>query len=55
MLTWSSLPAEVGMESTEAGWASPFSSETRAALVTWAIMNPDSRPPRVVRKAGRSE
>ena len=36
--TWSSRPAEEGMESTLAGWARTLFSETSAALVTWAIM-----------------
>ena len=36
--TWSSCIAELGMESTEAGTASRFSSETMAAWVYWAII-----------------
>ena len=38
--TWSSLLAEVGIESTLAGWASDLFSEARAAAVTWAIIRP---------------
>ncbi len=38
ILTWSSWLAEVGMESTEAGWARTLFSETRDAAVYWAIM-----------------
>jgi hypothetical protein len=39
--TWSSLFAEVGIESTLAGWARVLFSEARAAAVTCAIMSPD--------------
>ena len=53
--TWSSLPAEVGIESTLAGWASILFSETSAAAVTWAIMKPEFRPPSRARKAGRPD
>ena len=53
--TWSSLAADVGIESTEAGCASALHSETSAAAVTWAIMRPEWRPPSFTRKAGRSE
>ncbi len=38
MLTWSSRLADVGIESTLAGWASVLISEVSAAAVTWAIM-----------------
>ena len=55
METWSSLLAEVGIESTLAGWARPLFSEARAAAVTCAIMRPDWSPPSRVRKAGRPE
>ena len=55
METWSSLPAEVGMESTLAGWARTLFSEARAAAVTWAIMRPECSPPSRARKAGRPE
>ena len=53
MLTKSSLLAEVGMLSTQAGWARVLFSETRAAAVTWAIMRPLLSPPCSVRNAGR--
>ena len=53
--TWSSLAAEVGIESTEAGCASTLHSETRAAAVTCAIMSPEFKPPSSTRKAGSSE
>ena len=53
--TWSSLPAEVGIESTLAGWARTLFSEARAAAVTWAIMSPECSPPSRARKAGRPE
>src|SRR5262249_15106893 len=52
MLTWSSRPAEEGMESTEAGWLSPRDSATRAAEVTWAIMKPELSPEFRARKGG---
>ena len=45
MDTWSSLLADVGMESTLAGWARTLFSEARAAAVTCASMSPDSTPP----------
>ena len=51
--TWSSLPAEVGIESTLAGWASALFSETSAAAVTCAIIKPECSPPSRARKAGR--
>ena len=53
--TWSSLAAEVGIESTEAGCARTLHSETSAAAVTCAIIRPELRPPSSTRKAGRSE
>ena len=52
MLTWSSRPAEEGMESTEAGWLSTRDSATRAAEVTWAIMKPEFRPEFFARNGG---
>ena len=55
METWSSLPAEVGIESTLAGWARTLFSEARAAAVTCAIMSPECSPPSRARKAGRPE
>ncbi len=36
--TWSSWEPEVGIDSTEAGWARTRFSATRAAAVYWAIM-----------------
>ena len=42
--TWSSCIADDGIESTLAGLASRFSSETMAAWVYWAIMWPLSTP-----------
>jgi hypothetical protein len=56
MLTWSSLFADVGIESTDAGWHRTLLSETRAAAVTCAIISPElapTSPP--ARNAGRSE
>ncbi len=53
METWSSLLADVGMESTLAGWASTLFSETSAAAVYCAIMKPEFNPPSLTRKAGR--
>jgi hypothetical protein len=44
MLTWSSLPALDGMESTLAGWQKILFSLTSDALATCAIMNPECRP-----------
>ncbi len=44
MLTWSSLPALDGIESTLAGWQSTLFSLTRDALATCAIMNPECSP-----------
>ena len=42
--TWSSLLAEVGIESTLAGWESTLFSETSAAAVTCGIMKPEFSP-----------
>ena len=53
MLTWSSLLAEVGMESTQAGWERTLFSETSAAAVYCAIMKPEFRPESLTRNAGR--
>ncbi len=44
METWSSLAADVGIESTDAGCARTLHSETSAAAVTCAIMRPEWRP-----------
>ena len=38
--TWSSCPADVGIESTDAGWQRPLFSETSEAAVTCAIRVP---------------
>ena len=51
--TWSSCIAEEGIESTLAGIARRFISETRAAWVYWAIMKPESTPGSSARKGGR--
>ena len=51
--TWSSCIALDGMESTLAGTASRFSSETSAACVYWAIMCPESTPGSSARNGGR--
>ena len=53
MLTWSSWLAEVGRESTLAGWARLLFSLASAAAVTWAIMKPELSPGSATRKAGR--
>ena len=53
--TWSSWLAEVGIESTLAGWASVLFSATSAAAVTCAIMNPELSPVFGVRNAGRPD
>jgi len=47
--------AEVGIESTEAGWAMTLFSETREAAAYWAIMNPELSPPSSTRNAGSPE
>ena len=52
MLTWSSDPADVTIESTEAGWESTFIRDTSAADVTCAIIHPDSSPSFRARNAG---
>ena len=44
MLTWSSLPALEGIESTLAGWQSTLFSLTSDALATCAIMKPECSP-----------
>jgi hypothetical protein len=44
MLTWSSCPRLVGIESTLAGWHSTLFSLTRAAAVYCGIMNPEFSP-----------
>ena len=44
MLTKSSLLAEVGIESAEAGWANVLFSEASAAATYCGIIQPDSRP-----------
>ena len=52
MLTWSSWPAEDGIESTAAGWARLFDSLTSEAAVYCTIMKPEFTPERSTRKAG---
>ena len=51
--TWSSCIAELGIESTDAGAASRFISETIAAWVYCAIMWPLSTPGSSARNGGR--
>jgi len=51
--TWSSCIADDGIESTDAGAASRFISETIAACVYWAIMWPLSTPGSSARNGGR--
>ena len=51
--TWSSCIALDGMESTEAGTASRFSSLTMAACVYCAIIRPLSTPGSWARNGGR--
>ena len=51
--TWSSWPAEVGIESTLAGKARLLFSLTSAAAVTCGIIRPELTPESSVRKAGR--
>ena len=53
MLTWSSWPAEDVIESTEAGCARLFISDTRDAAVYWQTMNPELTPASPTRNAGR--
>ncbi len=50
--TWSSCIAEDGIESTDAGTASRFSSPTSAACVYWAIISPESTPASSARNGG---
>src|ERR1700726_2127196 len=50
--TKSSWLAEVGSESTDAGWARDLFSEASEAAVTWAIMKPELTPPSRARKGG---
>jgi len=45
MDTWSSCMPEDGIESTLAGVAKRFISETNAACAYWAIISPSQRPP----------
>ena len=52
MLTWSSWPADEGIESTAAGWARDLLSETSEAAVYCTIMNPELSPGRSTRNAG---
>ena len=49
------MSADVGIESTEAGWHHTLFSATSAAAVTWAIMNPESRPASRARNGGSPE
>jgi len=53
--TWSSWFAEVGMESTDDGWARTLFSDTRAAEVYCAIMKPLFSPLSSTRKGGSPE
>ena len=50
--TWSSCMALLGIESTLAGAARRFISDTRAAWVYWAIMWPESTPGLSARNGG---
>lgn len=52
METWSSCIAEDGIESTDAGTARRFMSETSPACVYWAIIMPESTPGSSTRNAG---
>lgn len=52
MLRWSSLLADVGIESTPAGCASVLSSDATAAAVACASIRPDCSLPSRVRNAG---
>ena len=52
MLTWSSCPALDGIESTEAGCASDFDSDTSEAPVYWISMNPLFSPLSGTRNGG---
>ena len=49
------MSAEVGIESTLAGWARILFSEARAAALTWTIISPELSPPSVVRNAGKPD
>ena len=51
--TWSSWFAEVGIESTDAGWASTLFSDARAAAVYWSSIIPELRPAAGARNGGR--
>ncbi len=53
MLTWSSCPAEDGIESTDAGCASDLHSETSDAAVYCTSMNPEWSPLPSIRNGGR--
>ena len=46
------LVGQVGMESTEAGWAKTLFSETSAAAVYWLIIYPELRPLSATKKGG---
>ena len=55
MLTWSSLLADVGIESTLAGWAKKalcFQRRVQPAVYC-AIINPELRPASFIRNAGK--
>src|SRR6266545_5158109 len=52
MLTWSSMPADVGTDSTDAGNARSRFSVTSAALVYWATMKPEFVPALGLRNGG---
>ena len=54
MLTWSSWPAEDVIESTAAGCARLFISETRDAAVYWQTMNPELTPASPTRNGGQA-
>jgi len=53
MDTWSSCMPEDGIESTLAGVAKRFISETNAACAYWAIIRPESTPACAARNGGR--
>ena len=52
--TWSSWPAEDVIESTEAGWARVFISETSEAAVYWQTMKPELTPASPTRNGGQA-
>ena len=52
METWSSRPADEGIESTLAGWHRILFSLTSAAAVTWASMKPECSPLETARNGG---